>query len=420
MVGITPSVSRGRLARVSGVLLIVTALTIGLFAGPAAQPSTVLQTTVLQSVGGGNGGRSAFGGAGADCTPPSAELERAVPWAQQRLAPERVWPLTRGEGVTVGLIDTGVDASVPQLKGRVLPGVDIVNGGGRADDDCFGHGTFVAGIIGAAKQRGIGLSGLAPAVRILPIRQANNSSDGTAAGMATGIVAAVDGGADVINISASSFFPSQALENAVKYATSNDVLIVTAASNEAESGNPKAYPAAYPQVMAVGAIGPGGQKSSFSETGKFLSVVAPGEDIIGISRTAGGHVQDSGTSYAAPFVAGVAALVRAYRPDLTAAQVKRRIELTADHPGTSLPDKAVGWGVVNPWAAVTTDIPEERGLAGALTAPGKVNPPAKPIPDVWARDNAMAFGAAAGLAALLVLVLAVVIPRGRTRGWRPA
>jgi len=113
-------------------------------------------------------------------------------------------------------------------------------------------------------------------------------------------------------------------------------------------------------------------------------------------------------------------LVRAYRPDLTAAQVKRRIELTADNPGTSLPDKAVGWGVVNPWAAVTTDIPEERGLAGALTAPGKVNPPAKPIPDVWARDNAMAFGAAAGLAALLVLVLAVVIPRGRTRGWRPA
>jgi membrane-anchored mycosin MYCP len=375
--------------------------------------------TRLQSVGDkGKGGRSVFGGGAGQCTPPSVEIERSVPWAQQRLSPERVWPMTRGAGVTVAVIDTGVDASAPQLRGRVFPGVDVVNGGGRADDDCFGHGTFVAGIIGADKQRGTGLAGVAPEVRILPIRQANSSSDGTALGMARGIVDAVDGGADVINISASSFFPSKALQDAVDYATANDTLIVTAASNEAEAGNPKAYPAAYPQVIAVGAIGRDGKRTDFSETGDFLSVVAPGQDIAGLSRKGSGHVQDSGTSYAAPFVAGVAALVRAYHPDLSAAQVKRRLELTADHPGTTLPDPAMGWGVVNPYAAVTTDLPEERGVIAEAPDPAPIAPLAKQVPDTWARDNAMTFGALAGVAALIIIGLAVVLPRGARRGWQ--
>jgi membrane-anchored mycosin MYCP len=406
---------RGRLARAGSALFIGLLLLM-----PGAPLSRGQGPTVLQSVGGGKGGRSVFGGVGEQCTPPSIAVERAVPWAQRRLSPERVWPLTRGEGITVGVIDTGVDASVPQLAGRVLPGLDVVNGGGRADADCFGHGTFVAGIIGADKQRGTGLAGVAPKVRILPIRQANNSSDGSAAGMAAGIVAAVDGGADVINISASSFFPSRDLENAVNYATARDVLVVTAASNEAEAGNPKAYPAAYPEVVAVGAIGPDGRRTSFSETGSFLSVVAPGQDIIGISRTGGGHVQDSGTSYASPFVAGVAALVRGYHPELSAAQVKRRMELTADHPGTALPDPAMGWGVVNPWAAVTVDIPEERGEVAGPAGPVRIVPPAKPVPDTWARDNALTVGAVAGLIALLVVGAAVVVPRARRRGWQPA
>jgi type VII secretion-associated serine protease mycosin len=301
-----------------------------------------------------------------------------------------------------------------------MAGVDVVNGGGRADDDCFGHGTFVAGIIGAGKQRGVGLAGVAPGVRILPVRQANGYSDGSALGMAQSIVAAVDGGARVVNISASSFFPTPQLKAAVDYAAARDVLIVTAASNEAERGNPKAYPAAYPGVVAVGAVGPDGGRTEFSETGSFVSVVAPGQDITGISRGGTGHVQDSGTSYAAPFVAGVAALVRAYRPELSAAQVKRRMELTADHPGTSLPDPAMGWGVVNPWAAVTTEIPEERGGAAALPGKAGIDPPRRPAPNTWSRDNAVLLGGAAGVAGLLVLAAAAVGPRGTRRGWAPA
>jgi membrane-anchored mycosin MYCP len=118
-------------------------------------------------------------------------------------------------------------------------------------------------------------------------------------------------------------------------------------------------------------------------------------------------------------VAGVAALVRAYRPELSAAQVKRRMELTADHPGAALPDPAMGWGVVNPWAAVTMDIPGERGVSAAAKL-GWIQPPAKPVPDTWAKGNALAFGAVAGVAALVAIGLAVVLPRGARRGWRPA
>lgn len=380
--------------------------------------------TRLQSVGDrSETGRSVFGGVegiGDACTPPSTDIAREVPWAQERLSPDRVWPLTRGEGVTVAVIDTGVDAKATPLEGRVLPGVDIVGGGGRADDDCFGHGTFVAGIIGAERLVGTGVHGIAPDVKILPVRQANDSSDGTASGMAAGIVAAVDGGADVVNISASSFFPTKALEDAVKYAAANDVLIVTAASNEAEAGNPRAYPAAYPQVMSVGAIDRDGNRSEFSETGDFLDVVAPGVDIIGLSRGGRSHIQDSGTSYAAPFAAGVAALVRAYHPDLSARQVKRRIELTADHPGTRLPDPAMGWGVVNPWAAVTTELPEERGSLAVPSGASAINPPKPPVPDTWARDNALRLGAALGLVATIAVTLALALPRGRRRGWAPA
>ena len=101
-------------------------------------------------------------------------------------------------------------------------------------------------------------------------------------------------------------------------------------------GNPTAYPAAFPGVVAVGAVGQDGKRSQFSEVGTYLDLVAPGVDIVSLSRAGIGHMVDNGTSYATPFVAAVAALVRSYYPRLTALQVKRRMELTADHPGTAL------------------------------------------------------------------------------------
>src|SRR4051794_13069017 len=93
------------------------------------------------------------------CTTPSQQLYHGVPWTQHRMDPQRVWPLTKGQGVTVAVIDTGVDAMVPQLAGHVLPGVDVVNGVGTANNDCYGHGTFVAGIIASQPAAGTGVTG---------------------------------------------------------------------------------------------------------------------------------------------------------------------------------------------------------------------------------------------------------------------
>lgn len=354
------------------------------------------------------------------CSTPANDMVRDVPWTQKRLDLPRVWDVTTGEGVVVAVIDTGVDAAVPQLVGHVLPGTDIINGHGRADTDCFGHGTFVAGLIAAQRRPDTGMAGVAPGAMILPVRQANSSSDGSAAGLARSIRVAVDAGAKVINISASVFFPSADLEAAVHYATGKDVLLVASASNEAEQGNPTAYPAAYPEVVAVGAIGQDGQRTEFSEVGNYLALVAPGKDVISLSRGGRGHLTDSGTSYATPMVTATAALVRAYRPDLTAAKVKRRMELTADHPAATLPDPRMGWGVVNPYNAVTAVVPEELGLAAKPNHSRPLNPLRRAVVDTSGRDAALTFAGGAVLLVLLVAVFAYVMPRGMRRDWRPA
>ncbi|GGM03901.1 type VII secretion-associated serine protease mycosin [Dactylosporangium sucinum] len=356
----------------------------------------------------------------ARCTTPSDTMLPGTPWTQERMAPQRVWPLTTGRGVIVAVIDTGVDASVPQLAGRVLAGVDVVNGVGTADQDCYGHGTFVAGIIGAAPRTGTGMTGIAPGVTILPVRQANGPSDGTSSGLARAIRLAVDGGARVVNISASAFLASAELRAAVEYAQARDVLLVASASNEFERGNPKAYPAAFPEVIGVGAIGQDGRRSNFSEVGASVDLVAPGVNVVSLSRAAPGHLVDNGTSYSTPFVAAAAALVRAYHPRLSAAAVKRRLELTADHPAGRTPNPEVGWGVVNPYRAVTAILPDEQGAAVTVTALPAVSPVLVAPQDTRARDAAIGFAAVTVVTVVGAVVLGSVVPRGTRRRWRPS
>ncbi|WFE25475.1 type VII secretion-associated serine protease mycosin [Solwaraspora sp. WMMD791] len=357
---------------------------------------------------------------GDGCLRPPESMETGVPWAQSWLGVQRVWPLARGAGVTVAVVDTGVAADSPQLRGRVLPGLDLTSPGNtRADRDCFGHGTFVAGIIGAAPTDGTGFHGVAPDVRILPVRVANSMDDGTARLLAQGIRAAVDGGAHVINISASTTAPEQGLVSAIEYAERRDVVVVAAAANRAGQDQQVAYPAALPTVLAVGAIDSTGALAAFSQTGPHLGLTAPGVEVVSIGPGGPGHWRGSGTSYAVPFVAGVAALVRAYRPDLSAAQVRHRLLATADHPAVALPDAGYGWGVVNPAAAVSATLAEEGGGAAVVPGPDARHPALPPPDPIGPTMAALAAGTAVVLLGLVAL-LRVLIPAGRARGWRSA
>ncbi|WP_431878345.1 type VII secretion-associated serine protease mycosin [Amycolatopsis sacchari] len=357
---------------------------------------------------------------GGGCLPAPQGTAPDIPWPQRQLAPQRVWDLTKGQGITVAVVDTGVDAHTPQLAGRVLPGADVA-GSGPADDDCYGHGTFVAGIIAAAPAPGTGFTGVAPEATILPIRVTSPAdSTLTSTALANGIRRAVDAGARVINVSASTSVPDAGLAAAVQYAEAHDVVVVASAANGAQEGDPVTYPASYPTVLAVGAVDSTGQHADFSQTGPYLALVAPGVDVVSVGPRGPGQWQGSGTSYAAPFVAGTAALVRSYHPQLSAAQVRHRLEVTANHPAAALPDPALGWGTVNPQAAVTAVLPEEGAAGATVVAPPPARAAAAPV-----RDEVGPVLAILGVLALVVLIPgAVMVSRlsaaGRRRGWRPA
>ncbi len=363
---------------------------------------------------------------GPNCIQAPTVTYEGTPWGQQLLAPERIWDITEGNGLKVAVVDTGVDARAPQLAGKVLPGADVMGGSanGPADDDCFGHGTFVAGIIGASPAEGTGFTGVAPGVQIVPIRVATGTEEQTGstftpAALARGIRAAVDSGAQVINVSASSNAPDPQLTDAVRYAAERDVSLIASAANGAQKGDPVTYPASYPGVIAVGAIDSAGNHAAFSQTGPYLSLVAPGVDVVSTGPHGPGHWQGSGTSYAAPFVAGTAALVRAYHPELNAAQVKQRLEMTASHPATALPDPALGWGTVNPTAAVSSVVNGEGG-AGRTVVPPSPKPASARLEDDLGPRLAL-FGAGAAVVVILTLVLVFRLgAAGNRRGWSPA
>lgn len=262
-------------------------------------------------------------------------------------------------------------------------------------------------------------------MQILPIRCANTDDPKkddalTPESMATGIRAAVDGGARVINISASTAEQNPQLAAAIDYAASHDVVVVASAANSAKKGDPVTYPAAYPSVIAVGAVDESGQHAEFSQTGPFVSLVAPGVDVLGLGPGGPGQWQGQGTSYSAPFVTGTAALVRAYRPALSAAQVKHRLLATAAHPAARLPDPALGWGMVNPLSAVTAVLPEEGGNGEPAVVPPDARGADRTPRDQWGPVLAVAGVLGAGCATLGMLVATRLYRAGRRRGWRPA
>ncbi|MDL4820357.1 S8 family serine peptidase [Actinomadura opuntiae] len=342
----------------------------------------------------------------------------AEPWAQKRLAFQRVWGLTQGQGVKVAVIDSGVDVGHPMLDGRVADYTDLTGTGRR---DCAGHGTGVAALIAGRDMNpaGIPLTGVAPAARLVVVKQQNADRDEHGGERLPGAIRkAADVGARVINVSIAAA-PSDALQQAVRYAQAYDAVIVAAAGNATkdDGDDGPAYPASYPGVISVASLGEDGHRIESSGLQSRVDVGAPGKDLT-IPWPGGGYnPQAEGTSFAAAYVSGVAALVRAGHPRLRQDQVVRRILTTADG---NVGD-GTGRGMVNPMQAVTAIVPDEdtNGAAAAQPSlhPAKLAAPSHP--DDRTMDVAIGVAAGAvGLAAMAALS-GIVVPMGRRRGWRP-
>jgi type VII secretion-associated serine protease mycosin len=303
---------------------------------------------------------------------------RPQQWALNRVSYEQTWPATQGAGVIVAVVDTGVRGDHQDLAGSVIPGIDYVSGtDGRIDPD--GHGTHVAGIIAAHVNNGVGIAGAAPAVKIMPVRVLGPGGSGSSSNVALGIIWAVDHGARVVNLSLGGG-PSPGIETAMQYARSKNAVVFAAAGNAYPSTTPM-YPAAYPEAIAVAAVNSSLGHASFSQTGSYVDLAAPGDLIWstwGSSPTA--YALASGTSMATPYAAAAGALVISAAPKLTAAQVTNLLEATATDLGPPGRDNWSGYGLVNPRRAVIGAMSNmlDRGTKGngywITTANGRVYP----------------------------------------------
>ncbi|MFI7608297.1 S8 family serine peptidase [Micromonospora sp. NPDC049366] len=351
--------------------------------------------------------------AAAECAPPAVTVVRELPWAQDWLRPQRIWPLTQGAGVTVAVVDSGVDAGVRQLAGRVDAGLDARDGRGRADSDCSGHGTFVAGIVAAAAQPGVGFAGLAPQARLLPVRVTVDRDDLPPEGaLATAIQTAAERGARVILVGTPIVRAGTRLRAALTVAEARDALVVVA-SWAGTDGPPPVDPWVTERIVSVGGFDP--QGGPLTGTVAPVDLVAPGAGIVSLGPRGPGHVVADGNGYAAAHVAGAAALVRARHPELTAAQVKQRLLATSDRVPRRLPDPTLGYGALDLYAAVTAVLPGEHGTAvsAPAVAPAVVARPHET--DRRGFSIAAAVAAAAGALAVLVVVVALAAPRIRGR-----
>lgn len=258
-----------------------------------------------------------------------------------------------GAGAIVAVVDTGVQASHPDLQGRLLPGHDFVDNDGVPQDAVDGHGTHVLGIVGAAENNGVGISSVAPGARLLPVRVLDNTGAGFVEDVAKGIDYAVAQGAQVINLSLGSDVPLVGMiggdeyDAAIRRALAAGRVVVASAGNN--SAPACEQPAASEGLLCVGSVDDNGTKSSFSSFGSGLALVAPGNQVLSTFNNSG-YEEISGTSQASPHVAGVAALL--VGKGLRGQEVVHRLMATARDVGTSGPDPLYGAGIVNARQAV--------------------------------------------------------------------
>ncbi|WP_330232999.1 type VII secretion-associated serine protease mycosin [Nocardia sp. NBC_00508] len=386
---------------------------------------------------------------------------RDAPLPQRILDLPAAWEFSRGGGQKVAVIDTGVNRH-PRLP-ALQPGGDFVSNS-DGTSDCDGHGTLVAGLIAARPSPDDAFSGVAPDAEILAIRQLSlayepkdrarsevpgkiaSAGYGNVLTLAAAVVRAVDMGAGVINISEVACTPlggdpaDGALGAAVKYAYDRNVVVVAAAGNIQQGGacdgqnegtgwgavRTAVSPAWFaPYVLSVASVEADGTPSPFSIHGPWVGVAAPGRNIVSLDskpgatglvdsvQTAEGVGTIDGTSFSSAYVSGLAALVRARFPQLSAQQVIDRITRTAQQPGSGRDDR-IGHGLVDPLAALTAQLPERPVNAGADVA--RPIPPPPPPPHVDPMPRRVATIGAIVLLALLGIGFALSVPFRRGRG----
>nr|WP_055507646.1 S8 family serine peptidase [Nonomuraea pusilla] len=345
------------------------------------------------------------------------DVGRAARAGQWQIGPLRLreaWRVTRGEGALVAVLDTGVDARHPDLAGAVIEGPDLT-GTDERPDQWGHHGTGMASLIagrGHGEGAASGVVGVAPAARVLSVRVTLESGDplretrrSSGDALAKGIRYAADQGADVISMSlggrGGAPEGSPAEEEAVRYALARGAVLVASSGNDGATTNRRNFPAAYPGVMAVGAVDRRLRVARFSNRQPYLSVVAPGTGVV-TADGADGYVVGDGTSSATAVVAGIAALVRSAHPGLSPRHVREAVErgVRRRPPGGHSP--AYGHGVVDALLALRA--------ADGLAAPAAPSGASAPRP-----QGGLPPARTAVLAGMLLLVagmaLRVVLPR---------
>lgn len=277
------------------------------------------------------------------------------------------WDIERGNNsVIIAIVDTGVDYTHQDLAGKVIKGYDFVNGDYDPIDD-NGHGTHVAGIAGALTNNGVGVAGVCQGCSILAVKVISADGSGANSWIANGIANAVNLGANIINLSLGGLDNSSTIRLAVQQATQQGALVVAASGNDG-SGAPL-YPAALPEVLAVGATTQSGDKASFSNYGNHLALAAPGEAIY---STLPNNRYDAwnGTSMASPHVAGLAGLLLSRNRNLTNSQLRQIMIDTAQDLGAAGRDTYFGYGKIN----VATALSQTPDSGGNYESPGTTNP----------------------------------------------
>ncbi|NOZ72154.1 MAG: peptidase S8 [Chloroflexi bacterium] len=316
-------------------------------------------------------------------------------WQLPYINADTAWDTTTGSNsITIAIIDTGVDLTHPDLAAHIVSGYDFINNDADASDD-QGHGTHVASIAAAVSDNNEGITGVTWNAKVMPVKVLDSGGSGAISGVADGIRWAVDNGADIINMSLGGSSTSSTLEDAIDYAYSHGVFIVAAAGNDYESGNPTSYPAAYNHVVAVASTDNSDGHASYSNSGSYVDVAAPGGDpsdsydsnpehwIVGAYWRGSGYDYAwlSGTSQAAPHVAGLAALLLSLDPSLGPDDLEDIITSTAVDVQAAGWDEFSGYGRIDAAAAVAAVVSAPTATPTPTPNPAATSTPTDtPVP----------------------------------------